>query len=294
MLREQNLKGIFVPVVTPFLPNHNLDLASFESYLKHLLLNDINGLVINGTTGESPTTSWEEVTSLVEIAKIVMKQMNKSVPLVIGTGTNDTLSTVKRTELAGNLGADAVLVVTPYYNKPTGRGVVEHFRKVSETAVPVIAYEIPGRTGIRLSVDSIREILELEHVIGLKDSSGGIELVSELSRYGSKPVLCGEDLLFHASLSQGASGGMLASANVNTAKFIEVYHRFLSGDVLEAKAMFDELVPMICLLFQEEPNPAPLKWILSQLEWIQSDALRLPLLSITDDLKEKINQQLKI
>ncbi|MCM3130066.1 MULTISPECIES: 4-hydroxy-tetrahydrodipicolinate synthase [unclassified Paenibacillus] len=292
MLSEQNLKGIYVPVVTPFQTNHTLDLASFESYLKHLLVHDIDGLVINGTTGECPTTNWEEVTSQVEIAKIVMKQLNKRVPIVIGTGTNDTLSSVKRTERAGELGADAVLVVTPYYNKPTDKGVVEHFRKISEAGVPVIAYEIPGRTGIRLSVDAIREILELPQVIGLKDSSGGVELVSELSRHGSKPVLCGEDLLFHASLSQGASGGMLASANLNTSKFIDVYNRYISGEVSESKKQFDELVPLIRLLFQEEPNPAPLKWILSELGWIESDSVRLPLLPISDPLKEEIRKHI--
>ncbi|GAK42186.1 4-hydroxy-tetrahydrodipicolinate synthase [Paenibacillus urinalis] len=292
MLSEQNLKGIYVPVVTPFQTNHTLDLASFESYLKHLLVHDINGLVINGTTGECPTTSWEEVTSQVEIAKIVMKQLNKTVPIVIGTGTNDTLSSLKRTERAGELGADAVLVVTPYYNKPTGKGVVAHFSKIAEAGVPVIAYEIPGRTGIRLSVDTIREILDIPQVIGLKDSSGGVELVSELSRYGSKPVLCGEDLLFHASLSQGASGGMLASANLNTAKFIDVYNRYISGEVSESKKQFDELVPLIRLLFQEEPNPAPLKWILTELGWIESDSVRLPLLPISDPLKEKIKKHI--
>lgn len=292
MLSEQNLKGIYVPVVTPFQTNHTLDLASFESYLKHLLVHDINGLVINGTTGECPTTSWEEVTSQVEIAKIVMKQLNKTVPIVIGTGTNDTLSSLKRTERAGELGADAVLVVTPYYNKPTGKGVVAHFSKIAEAGVPVIAYEIPGRTGIRLSVDSIREILDIPQVIGLKDSSGGVELVSELSRYGSKPVLCGEDLLFHASLSQGASGGMLASANLNTATFIDVYNRYMSGEVSESKKQFDELVPMIRLLFEQEPNPAPLKWILSELGWIESDSVRLPLLPISDPLKAEIKKHI--
>ncbi|MFD2702059.1 4-hydroxy-tetrahydrodipicolinate synthase [Paenibacillus shunpengii] len=292
MLSEQNLKGIYVPVVTPFQTNHTLDLASFESYLKHLLVHDINGLVINGTTGECPTTSWEEVTSQVEIAKIVMKQLNKTVPIVIGTGTNDTLSSLKRTERAGELGADAVLVVTPYYNKPTGKGVVAHFSKIAEAGVPVIAYEIPGRTGIRLSVDTIREILDIPQVIGLKDSSGGVELVSELSRYGSKPVLCGEDLLFHASLSQGASGGMLASANLNTATFIDVYNRYMSGEISESKKQFDELVPMIRLLFEQEPNPAPLKWILSELGWIESDSVRLPLLPISDPLKAEIKKHI--
>lgn len=292
MLSEQNLKGIYVPVVTPFQTNHTLDLASFESYLKHLLVHDINGLVINGTTGECPTTSWEEVTSQVEIAKIVMKQLNKTVPIVIGTGTNDTLSSLKRTERAGELGADAVLVVTPYYNKPTGKGVVAHFSKIAEAGVPVIAYEIPGRTGIRLSVDTIREILDIPQVIGLKDSSGGVELVSELSRYGSKPVLCGEDLLFHASLSQGASGGMLASANLNTATFIDVYNRYMSGEISESKKQFDELVPMIRLLFEKEPNPAPLKWILSELGWIESDSVRLPLLPISDPLKAEIKKHI--
>ncbi|XID91982.1 dihydrodipicolinate synthase family protein [Paenibacillaceae bacterium WGS1546] len=168
-------------------------------------------MVVNGTTGESPTVAWEEVAALVQETRDARK--GTAIPIVV-TGTNATASTVARTEDAGRLGADAVLVVVPYYSRPSEEGIVAHYREVARVGVPIIVYEVPYRTGVRLSADTMRKIMDLDGIIGLKDSSGSLELVQELNRYESKPILCGEDILFHAMLSQGASGGILASANV--------------------------------------------------------------------------------
>ncbi|QYR20206.1 4-hydroxy-tetrahydrodipicolinate synthase [Paenibacillus sp. sptzw28] len=287
MLDEHNVKGIFVPVVTPFLPSGELDLISFQNYVDGLLKSDIQGLVINGTTGESPTVSWEEVILLVEAAKERMQ--GKRIPIIVGTGTNDTASTLKRTELAGNIGADAALVVVPYYSRPSQAGIIEHFRMAAQVGLPVIAYEVPARTGIRLTVSTARNILELDGVIGLKDSTGGPELLTELTRLGSKPVLCGEDANFYAALCAGASGGILASANIHTDAFIDVFQLVLHGRVQEAKITFDRLFPLIQLLFQES-NPAPLKWLLSRQSVITSDTVRLPMTSITRELQSELEQ----
>jgi 4-hydroxy-tetrahydrodipicolinate synthase len=292
MLNERDLSGIFIPVVTPFLPNDELDLGSYQNYLGKLLVHEIQGLVINGTTGESPTVSWEEVVQLVQLTKEVIMGKKRRIPIVIGTGTNNTVSTMKRTEMAGQLGADAVLVVIPYYNKPSQEGILEHFRRVAQVGIPIIAYEVPSRTGVRLTTDTTRKIMDLNGVIGLKDSSGGIKLVSELTRYDTKPVLCGDDPYFHAMLSQGASGGILASANVNTNTYINVFNLFSNGDIIAAKNTFDLLVPLIQLLFRES-NPSPLKWILARQGIISSDNLRLPMGPITKELQLDLERALQ-
>jgi 4-hydroxy-tetrahydrodipicolinate synthase len=179
-----------------------VDHGSYERYIQQLPLSPIQGLVLNGTTGESPT------------------------------GTNDTVGTIKRTEQAGLLGADAALIVVPYYSRPSQAGIIEHYRQIAQVGVPIMVYDIPGRTGVSLTVDTLRTLFEIEGVIGLKDSTGSTQMISELVRYDSKPILCGEDI-------------------------------FKSGDHEAAKDIFARLLSLIRLLFKES-NPAPLKWMLAQ------------------------------
>jgi 4-hydroxy-tetrahydrodipicolinate synthase len=228
---------------------------------------------------------------LVQATKAIMTRRVQQISLVIGTGTNHTRTTVQRIELAGDIGADAVLVVTPYYSRPSQEGILEHYRRAAQVGVPVIAYEVPSRTGIRLCTNTIRKIMDLEGVIGLKDSSGGIGLITELSSLDTKPILCGEDIYFHDMLSLGAHGGMLASANVNTNAFIDVFLQASKGDLLKAKQTFDSLIPFIELIFQES-NPSPLKWILAQQGIISTNILRLPMGSITKQLQLELERLL--
>jgi 4-hydroxy-tetrahydrodipicolinate synthase len=289
MLTEQQVKGIYIPVVTPFDAAGEIDLESYDKYIKEISKKSIQAVVVNGTTGESPTVTLDEVKTLVTATR---KILNKSrLPLVVGTGTNDTRSTIMRTELVGNLGADASLVVVPYYNKPSQEGIIEHFRAVAQVGLPIIVYNIPSRTGVGLSVQTTRTILDMDNIIGLKECSGGTQLMSELSRYGSKPVLCGEDVFFYDMLCCGAAGGMLASANINTDRFIKVYEAFTSGQIGLAKQSFDALLPFIQLVFREA-NPAPIKWILQQMGDISSDTLRLPMTSISQSLQQELRDYL--
>lgn len=289
MLTEQQIQGIYVPVITPFTKDNQLDIPSFRKYITHMANSGIHGLVINGTTGESPTVSWDEVEQLVQVTKETLQSINKTIPIVVGTGTNDTASTVKRTQMAGELGADAVLVVTPYYNRPTEEGIYEHFRVTAEVGVPIIVYEIPARTGVRVSVDTMKRIMNLDGVIGLKDSTNGVELMSELVRSGSKPILCGDDAFFYDMLSEGAAGGMLASANINTEQFIEVYDRYKNGDKEGSRELFTRVAPFIDHLFAE-PAPAMIKWLLVNQGIITSDQLRLPLMPASEQLKANMDQ----
>ncbi|MFC5450148.1 4-hydroxy-tetrahydrodipicolinate synthase [Paenibacillus aestuarii] len=287
MLKESELQGVYVPIVTPFDEEGELEIASFYNLAYNLFQDEVDGLVVNGTTGESPTISPEELTLLFHTAQDAREAAGVEVPLVVGAGSNDTRAAVKYTEAAGHLGADAVLVVVPYYNKPSQQGIIEHFKRVASVGVPVILYEVPHRTGVTLQLDTVRAILDIDGVIGMKDSTPSVQLVTELTRVGSKPVLCGEDTLFHAALCAGAKGVMSASANVETERFVACYQSFAQG-LREASAQqFAELLPLVRLLFQE-PNPAPLKWLLAQQEIIATPTLRLPLLPISEDLQQKL------
>ncbi|WP_301171562.1 4-hydroxy-tetrahydrodipicolinate synthase [Brevibacillus nitrificans] len=287
MLQARDLHGIYAPVITPFLPNEELDLNSYRKHVQELLQHNIQGIIVNGTTGESPTVSWEEVVQLFQATKEVVQESGKQLPLIIGTGTNSTVSTVKRTELAGELGADAVLIVTPYYNRPPHAGVIEHYRRASQVGVPVIAYEVPHRTGLRLNADTVKAVLDLEGVIGIKDSTGNLDLLHELTKGDTKPVLCGDDVLFLSMMQHGATGGILASSMIQTEKFVEVYELAKQRDFAQAQTKFDSLVPMIQKLFQES-NPAPIKWILTQQGILSSDTLRLPMSPISQGLQQEL------
>ncbi|MFC5471785.1 dihydrodipicolinate synthase family protein [Cohnella suwonensis] len=204
-----------------------------------------------------------------------------------------TCHPVNRFAVPVRLGADAVLAVVPYYSKPSPEGIIEHYRQLARVGVPVVAYEIPARTGVRLSAETVKRIFDIDGVIGLKDSSGDTALTAELTRGGeTKPILCGDDLLFHAMLSQGASGGILASANWHTPIYLEAYRRFAAGDVQGAKRTFDLLVPYIRLLFRES-NPAPLKRVLARQGLIASDHLRLPMVPVSDELRAELDKAFK-
>jgi 4-hydroxy-tetrahydrodipicolinate synthase len=284
-MNEQDLCGIYVPVVTPFHQNGEVDYKSYAGHIRMLLASGIHGLVINGTTGESPTVTMEEVKYLTEATKQIMGSAR--MPIVVGTGTNDTASTIKRTELAGKFGADAALIVVPYYSRPSQEGIIEHFRHITQIGLPVIAYDIPARTGVGMTLNTAKAILDMDGVIGLKDSSGDLKLISELVIVSSKPLLCGQDELFYAMLGLGANGGMLASANVQTEKFVQLYRNFMEGHKLQADNTFEQLLPLIRLLFKES-NPAPLKWLLSRQGILESATLRLPMTSISYSLQHEL------
>ncbi|SFB49423.1 4-hydroxy-tetrahydrodipicolinate synthase [Cohnella sp. OV330] len=292
MMSKKQLNGIFVPTVTPFSADEEVDPASYRRYVDRLLGQDIQGLVVGGTTGESPTVEWDEVASLVRLTQEAVREKGKRMPVVVGTGTNNTASSVRRTEAAGLLGADAVLVVVPYYSRPSQEGILAHFRHVSQVGVPVIVYEIPSRTGTRLSVDTARRIMDLDGVIGMKDSTGDTSLLEALTRTSSKPMLCGEDRCFFDMLSKGARGGILASANIRTEVFVDVYRRFERGDAEGAVQAFATVLPWIERLFRE-PNPAPVKWLLAREGIIASDALRLPMSPISQSLREELETLLR-
>lgn len=275
MLSEQTLHGVWVPVVTPFDRRGKLDIKSIEKMVLRLSSKGIHGLVVNGATGESPAITSHELDILIGTAYKALAA-TRFIPLIVGTSSNNTSTTVTNTEKAMLLGADAALVAAPACDRPSQRGMIEHFQALAGIGLPIILHDYPHPAGGSLELEAVKAIMEMDHVIGLKDSTGNMKRIAILARSMTKPVLCGEDELFFASLCCGAKGGILASANLDSDLFAQVYELFQSGNINESKQMFDQLLPLVQFL-HSEPSPALLKWLLAQRGYIRSDRLRLPL-----------------
>lgn len=276
-----DLHGVIAALVTPFQPDGELDLPSFDALVDHVLAGGATGLALAGTTGESPTVSWDEVECLLER---LVGRARGCVPILVGTGTADTRESCRRTERARALGADAALIVTPYYSRPSPAGVRAHFAAIAEVGVPLVGYHIPYRTGLSLGVEDLLSILELPGVIGLKESSGGVAMTLALHGRTDRALLCGEDALLLPALAAGASGGLLASANLAPAELVAVVTAFRNGRWEEAQQRAQRLASLIELLYRE-PNPCPLKAALHARGIIASPRLRLPLVPVSPALQ---------
>jgi 4-hydroxy-tetrahydrodipicolinate synthase len=279
-----DLRGVIVPLVTPFAEDGRIDEPSFVSLVEWLLAEGVHGFVLNGTTGESPTVRWPEVERLL---RRLTATVRGRVPVLVGTGTYDTAESVERTTRAAELGADGAFAVVPYYSRPTPAGVIEHFRRIAAVGLPTVAYNIPYRTGLALDLPTLRAILSIAGVVGCKESSGGLANIAALAELRGPPLLCGEDALFLPALTVGARGGILAAANLAPRAFVAVHRGFEAGDANAARAAFTPLRALIEALFAES-NPAPVKWALARRRVIASATLRLPLVPISPPLAERL------
>ncbi|WP_054971694.1 dihydrodipicolinate synthase family protein [Paenibacillus sp. A3] len=272
MLTEDTLRGVMVPVVTPFDHSGELDIRSFEELIRRLVSKGIHGLIINGTIGESPVLESREFEILISAARNAIAA-SRTIPLIVGTGESNTSAAVRRTAQAKSLGADAALVAAPDSHFLSQQAVIRHFQALAEADLPIILCDPPHRDGFALDLETVKVIMGMEHVIGLKEGTGKIRRMFRLARSMSKPVLCGEDELFFASLCCGAKGGILASANLDSEQFVQVYELFRAGKIDDSSQLFHQLLPLVQFLFSE-PTPAPLKWLLTQRGYIRSDRLR--------------------
>ncbi|MEC0208740.1 dihydrodipicolinate synthase family protein [Paenibacillus ehimensis] len=285
MLSEDTLHGVMVPVVTPFDRSGELDIQSFEELIRRLMSKGIHGLIVNGTAGESPMIESSELEILIAAARQAIAA-SRAIPLIVGIDASNTSATVRRMAQANSLGADAALVAAPDSNLTSQQAVIRHFQALAEADLPMILCDPPRRTGGALDEETVRVIMGMEHVIGLKEGSGNIRRMFRLARSMSKPVLCGEDELFFASLCCGAKGGILASANLDSEQFVQVYELFRAGKIEESHQLFHQLLPLVQFLFSE-PTPAPLMWLLSQRGYIRSDRLRLPMAAVSCEAGRK-------
>lgn len=280
--------GVWLPIITPF-KNGEIDYAGYERLVDHYVRAGVSGVIPLGTTGESPTIDEAETEALVErtVATVAGR-----VPILIGVGGNDTRKVVKAVKRLQKHAVQGILSVCPYYNRPSQDGMREHFTRVAEaTDRPILIYNIPYRTGVNLTNETLLALAQVPNIAGVKDSSGLVAQSLELLR--QRPpgfaVLTGEDAFFYTMLAHGGDGGILASAHVETATFLAVSERMSANDHQGALKAWSRLEPMVPLLFRE-PNPVPIKHCLWRQGLIASAECRLPLTRVSDALARDLDR----
>ena len=276
------LTGVWVPLVTPF-RDGAVDLPSYRGLIEHYIGQGASGLFPLGTTGEAPTLDDDEEDAIV--AETVAAVAGR-VPVFVGIGDNATAKVIKTIKRLGRHEFPGIVSICPYYNRPTQAGMREHFTAIAEaTARQILIYNIPYRTSVNLTNETLLRLAELPNVVGVKDSSGSISQSLDLlaTRPAGFSVLTGDDALFFPLLCSGADGGILASAHVATDRFVDIAQRVASNDHLGARAIWEPLWRFIPRLF-EEANPMPIKHCLWRQGLIASPECRLPLTSVSGEL----------
>jgi 4-hydroxy-tetrahydrodipicolinate synthase len=283
-------EGVSTALVTPF-RNGEIDEPALRELVEFQIASGIDGLVPCGSTGESATMSYAEHQRVVEI---VVAAARGRVPVVAGTGSNNTREATELTRHAKEAGADGALLISPYYNKPTQDGIVAHYAEIArESGFPLVVYNIPGRTASNMLPATIARLADIEQVVGVKEASGDLGQISEVVARCSDDfcVLSGDDALTLPILAVGGHGVISTSANVAPAEMIELVNAFRAGDVARARAIHLRLLPLFDVLFCET-NPIPVKAAVAEMGRI-GDEIRLPLTEITQPNRERLKVVLK-
>ncbi|WP_144708116.1 4-hydroxy-tetrahydrodipicolinate synthase [Dermacoccus nishinomiyaensis] len=263
-------------MVTPMKPDGSIDYDGVKKLAEHLVANGHDGLVVNGTTGESATTTDEEN---IETVRAVADAVKGRTAITAGVGTNDTAHSVRAAKALADAGADAVLVVTPYYNKPTQAGIVEHFKAVvGATDLPAMAYDIPGRSGTALASDTIRQLATIDQVRAVKDAKGDFSEATKLMDETDLLWYSGDDVVNLAWLALGAVGVVSVVGHVAGNEFRAMIDAVDAGDLATARAIHTKLIPAIDALMNTSQGAIMVKAALKEQGVIDSDAIRLPLL----------------
>ncbi len=285
------LKGSYVALVTPF-KNGDIDWRALEELIEFHLKEGTDGILFCGTTGESPALASDEKERLVRFG---LKKIATEIPVMVGTGTNNIQHTITATTKAEEWGADLALVITPYYNKPTQKGLYEYFRAVAQnTNIPLVIYNVPGRTGVNIAAETtIKLAAEFPNIIGIKEASGDLVQVSEIVKNAGKDfsVMSGEDALNLPIMSCGAKGVISVTANILPKKVQQQAQLCLEGKYLAALKLHQELLEINRALFYET-NPIPVKEALSMMKKIEPE-IRLPLASMQKEKREKLRAVLE-
>ncbi|HLA50278.1 MAG TPA: 4-hydroxy-tetrahydrodipicolinate synthase [Thermodesulfovibrionia bacterium] len=282
-------KGSIVAIVTPF-KNGKFDEKAFKSLIEWHISEGTDGIVPCGTTGESATLDYEEHYRVIEVT---VKTVKGRIPVIAGTGANSTDETIMITKKAKQLGADAALLVTPYYNKPTQEGLYRHYKKVAEAVnIPQILYNVPGRTAVNMLPSTVARLAEIKNIVGIKEATGDMKQVSEVIRLcGNRmTVLSGDDFTTLPLLALGGKGVISVSANVAPRDVSAMCNAWEQGDIVRARKLHFKLEPLNSAMFIET-NPIPAKTSLSMMGKIQEE-FKLPLCQMSDDNKEKLRKTL--
>jgi 4-hydroxy-tetrahydrodipicolinate synthase len=273
-------------MVTPFDHKGNIDFEKTTQLINYLISNGSDALVIAGTTGESPTLSTEEKLALFRHS---VKVVDGRVPVVVGTGSNNTYASIELTKKAEEIGVDAIMIVAPYYNKPNQEGLYQHFKTIAEsTELPVMLYNIPGRSVINMSVDTIVRLAELPNVVALKDASGDLDAMTAIIAQTSDDfaLYSGDDGLTLPVLAIGGTGIISVASHVIGNEMQEMVKLYESGNPKEAAKIHQRIVPVMKSLFAA-PSPTPVKTAL-QLKGLDVGSVRLPLVPLTEEERQTL------
>ena len=282
--------GSLVAIVTPF-KNGKFDETAYAGLIEFQIANGTHGIVPCGTTGESATLSHEEHERVVAFT---VEVVNRRVPVIAGTGSNSTDEAIAFTKHAKSVGADGALLITPYYNKPTQEGLVQHYEAVAKAVdVPLVLYNIPSRTGVNMTPGTVARLAAMPSVVAIKEGSGSLTQVSEIiQQCGDRiTVISGDDGLTLPMMALGAKGVITVTANIAPANMANLVNAALKGNFAEARALHYKLAPLFTALFYET-NPIPVKAALAHMGKIQNE-LRLPLTSMSSEHQEKLHQAMK-
>ncbi|KJS11179.1 MAG: dihydrodipicolinate synthase [Desulfotomaculum sp. BICA1-6] len=277
-------------MVTPFNKDQTIDFEQVKKLARHLVQSGSDGLVLAGTTGESPTLSKDEK---VELFRVVVEEVGGDAIVIAGTGGNNTAASVELTRAAEKVGVDGVLQVSPYYNKPTQEGLYQHFKAIAaSTNLPVMLYNIPGRTAVNILPQTVIRLAEIENITSIKEASGSLDQVSELRR--SLPdhfaIYSGDDSMTLPIMSLGGKGVVSVAAHIVGPKIQEMVNAFTSGNVTMATKIHSSLYPVFKILFITT-NPVPVKAAMNMLGW-KVGAPRLPLVDVNEAEREALRRVL--
>lgn len=291
-----NFEGTYVAMVTPLTKEGNVDEDGFRSNINYLIDKGVNGLVGAGTTGESATLTHDEHQRVIEI---LVDEVDGRVETVAGTGSNSTAEAISLTKFSVDVGADAALLITPYYNKPQQHALISHYGTVAEKCdIPLIAYNVPSRTGCNIEVETAVELAKIDGVDAIKEASGSVDKVSDiyraLSREGLEDdfnILSGEDSLTLPIMAVGGTGVISASANIDAKRMVLMVDSILNDDYTRAFELHYEMLDLIRALFVES-NPVPVKTAMN-LMGLPAGPLRQPLCEMKDENLEILKKALK-
>ena len=285
------LKGSLVALITPMNQDGSINYEQLHDLIDWHIENGTDGIVAVGTTGESATLPVEEHLAVIEAT---VKHVNKRIPVIAGTGANNTVEAIALSQAAEQAGADYTLSVVPYYNKPSQEGIYQHFKAIAEaTSIPMIIYNVPGRTVVSMSNDTILRLAEIPNIIGVKEASGNIgnniELINSVPE--GFAVFSGDDPTGLPFMLCGGHGVVTVAANVAPKLFADMCRAALEGDIATARRLNEQLIPIYNTMFCE-PSPAAPKWGLSLLGKCEPH-VRLPLVALTEDGQAKVRAALE-
>ena len=280
------IQGVFTALVTPFNKDGSIDLGAYKALIEFQITQGIDGLVPVGTTGESPTLDAKEKELLIQVA---VEMADKKIPVIAGTGANNTKAAIEATKRAKDLGADMTLQVAPYYNKPSDEGLYRHFTTIAdEAALPVVLYNVPGRSSVNMSVSLLLRLAQHPGIVAVKEASGSMSQIEDLlnKRPTTFSVLSGDDALTLPMVACGAQGIISVASNMFPKEMVDMTHAALAGDMRKALQIHNHLYPFFVNQFIET-NPVPIKTYMAG-KGMMEEVFRLPLCELREQNRKTL------